>query len=385
MSLPSLAEVEHADWPTLKRLCADLGLNPRGRSAVVRMRVLDHVRRRTRRDPWRAGTEHQAPALTRLGFPEAAIRLWESTIRLDAPSPWVGLGAAHLAAGELEEAAKTFDRAAQMGDAPAHLHHAEVLAAGGAYRSAVEACDAYLATRPGDLRGMALKAGYLIRGGWADEAAAVMKAAHEMHPDARELWRGLGNLLLKSGRHEAAAEAYHEAVRADARDVDAWINLGTARLLAGRHREAVGAYREALEIDPTREEALNNLGVAYLKSGQTKSALVNLERAAKHLETAQILLNLAHACEAARLRTEALHAYDRVLRLRPGNTEAAAGRKRLAPRAPAKPRSLRPRRAPRRRARPRIRTKKARRAGPRVKSRRASRRRKPRSHRGRRR
>lgn len=337
MSLPSLAEVEHADWPTLKRMCVEIGLNPKGRSAIVRMRVLDHVRRRTRSEPWRAEAGQLAPMLTRLGFPEAAIRLWESTIRLDAPSPWVGLGGAHLAAGELEEAAKTFDRAAQMGDAPAHLHRAEVLAAGGAYRAAVEACDAYLAARPRDLRGLVLRAGYLARGGWADEAAAVLRAAHESHPEAREMWRGLGGLLLKSNRPEAAAEAYHEAVRADRQDVDAWVNLGTARLLSGRSRESIGAYREALELDPSRAEALNNLGVTYLKTGQLKSALVNLERAAKHLETPQILLNVAQAREVAGLKAEAVQAYDRAFRLKPGDADAIAGRKRLAPRARRKP------------------------------------------------
>jgi len=35
VSLPSLAEVEHADWPVLKKMAAGLGLNPKGRSAVV--------------------------------------------------------------------------------------------------------------------------------------------------------------------------------------------------------------------------------------------------------------------------------------------------------------------------------------------------------------
>ena len=51
MSLPRVAEVEHADWPTLKRMASELELNPKGRSAIVRMRVLDHVRRRTRAEP----------------------------------------------------------------------------------------------------------------------------------------------------------------------------------------------------------------------------------------------------------------------------------------------------------------------------------------------
>ena len=36
MTLPSPAEVEHADWPALKTFASDLGLNPKGRSGLVR-------------------------------------------------------------------------------------------------------------------------------------------------------------------------------------------------------------------------------------------------------------------------------------------------------------------------------------------------------------
>src|SRR5205823_13879585 len=43
VSVPSAAEVEHADWPTLQRMCGSLGLNPKGRSGVVRMRVLENL------------------------------------------------------------------------------------------------------------------------------------------------------------------------------------------------------------------------------------------------------------------------------------------------------------------------------------------------------
>ncbi len=293
MSLPALAEVEHADWAALQRICATLGLNPKGRSSVVRLRVLDHVRRRVHPELWRPGVPQQAALLTRLGHPDTATRLWESTIHLDAPSPWVGLGDAQLGAGDLTEAAKAFDRAAQMGDAAAHLHRAEALGAAGNYEGAVRACDAFLAARPGDLRALLLKAAFLARGGWATEAATVLRDAFETRPDVRELWDGLGTLLLRAGRPEAAAEAYREAVRSNPDDLEAWVNRGASLLLAGRTKEAVGVLREVLETDPHEAAALNDLGVAYLREGRDKSAAVNLERAAKHLETPMILRNVA--------------------------------------------------------------------------------------------
>ena len=331
MSLPSLAEVEHADWASLERMCADLGLNPKGRSSVVRMRVLDHVRRRVRSETWRPDVAHHAALLTRLGHPDTAARLWESTIHLDEPAPWIGLGQAHLGSGDLREAAKAFDRAIQMGDAAANLHRAESLAAAGDYEGAVRACDAYLASRPRDLRGLLLKANFLARGGWANEAATVVRDAFESHPDARELWRGLGTLLLSAGRPEAAAEAYHEALRADPKDSESWVNRGAALLLEGRTHEAIGAFREVLESDPRQAVALNNLGVAYLREGQMKSAAVNLERAAKHMETPQVLRNVAKVQEATHQVAAAAESYGRLLVLKPRDADARAARKRLEP------------------------------------------------------
>src|SRR5437879_9852850 len=139
VSLPSLAEVERSDWPALQRMCETLGLNPKGRSAVVRMRVADYVRHRVHPPSWRPAREHQAALLTRLGHPDLAERVWESTIQLEAPAPWVGLGHAQLAGGFLAEAAKSFARAAQMGHPTGQLHRAETLAAGADYQGAVRA------------------------------------------------------------------------------------------------------------------------------------------------------------------------------------------------------------------------------------------------------
>lgn len=326
MSLPSVAEVEHADWDSLKRIAEELGLNPKGRSGVVRMRVMDHVRRRSQPEPWRPSGVHLAPLLMRLGHPEEATRLWESAIRLEAPAPWVGYGAARLAAGELDEALKAYDRAAQMRDDVAFLHKAELLAARGDLLAAVEACNAYLDRKPDDLRALALKATFLAQGGSIDESITTLQGAAEAHPEIGAAWRGLGTLLLKAGRVEDAAHALRAATQNDEWDGDAWMSRGTALLLAGRTKDAIGALREALERDPNRPEALNDLGVAYLAAGSGKAALTHLERAARHLEFPQILLNLALARERAPRKTVARKTVERIV---PRRKDAKAGRKRL--------------------------------------------------------
>jgi len=333
MSLPSLAEVEHADWPSLQRMCGTLGLNPKGRSGVVRLRVTDYVRRRGLAPSWRPSREHQAALLTRLGSPDLAERVWESTIQLGAPAPWMGLGHAQLAGGFLGEAAKSFGRAASMGDFSAELHRAEALAAGGDFDGAVRACDAYLASHPRDLRGLLMKSSFLARAGFEEESTKVLRNAVGLHPEVPALRRTLGLALLKAGHRAAAEEAFHEAVRQDPKDVDAQANRGAALLLAGHTREAIGVLREVLELDPSRADVLNNLGVAYVISGRGRSAALTLERAVKHLESPRILLNLGKILEAEGDRAEALQIYEQVLRIRPTDPDALAGRKRLAPSA----------------------------------------------------
>src|SRR5256885_7109961 len=180
------------------------------------MRVLDQVRRRAHPEAWRAGRDHMAALLTRLGFPNLSEDLWESTIRLDAPAPWVGLGQAQVAGGFLSEAAKSFDRAAQMGDRSAHLHRAEALGAGGDYDRAIAACESYLADRPGDLRALGMKADFLTRSGFKEEAARVLLTAADAHPDAPFLRSAAGTSFLKAGRPEVALEAFGLPNAADA-------------------------------------------------------------------------------------------------------------------------------------------------------------------------
>src|SRR3989442_3179850 len=142
--------------------------------------------------------------LTRLGFPNLFEDLRESMIRLDAPAPWVGLGQAQVAGGFLSEAAKSFDRAAQMGDRSAHLHRAEALGAGGDYDRAIAACESYLADRPGDLRALGMKADFLARSGFKEEAARVLLTAADAHPEAPFFRSAAGTSFLKAGRQHAA-------------------------------------------------------------------------------------------------------------------------------------------------------------------------------------
>src|SRR2546428_13064184 len=105
-------------------MCETLGLNPKGRSAIVRMRVADYVRHRAHPPSWRPTREHQAAPLTRLGHPDLAERVRESTSQPQAPPPRGGLGHPQLAARFPRGAAEPLARAAQMAPAAGELHRA---------------------------------------------------------------------------------------------------------------------------------------------------------------------------------------------------------------------------------------------------------------------
>ena len=295
--IPSAVEVEHADWSTLQEYCEALGLNPKGRSGVVRQRVLDFVAAKGPGAAWKAGAHEIAAFLTHVGHPEEAARLWESTLSLDAPAPWVGLGGAYLRAGDLERAAKAFERADQMGDPAASLHRAETLAAGGNLDAAIEVVGRYITGRPEDVRGWTAMAGFLSRAGRHEQVAEVLRQILEMRSEARSVRSGLAWTLLRTSRFEEAAATYREYLDAVPRDALAWNNYGVSLAKAGRLDEAREALRRALSMNPKFAEALNNLGCVELALGNSR-ADTYFERANRLLEQPRIAANAARANKA---------------------------------------------------------------------------------------
>src|SRR5439155_6994671 len=218
VTLPSAAEVEHADWPSLKTYATELGLNPKGRSGLVRQRVLDHLRTQPRGPEWRAGKAEQAALLTRIGSAELAASLWESTISLDAPAPWVGLGTAYAKAGRIEEALKCYDRAIGMGDAGARLHKANALMRAGRSDAAAAEVETTLAANPGNVRAWAVRA--VIA-----EAGGDPQRIHDSHAKIAELGGarlGLAKMLMRAGRYEEADRALADHLMDHADDAVAW-------------------------------------------------------------------------------------------------------------------------------------------------------------------
>jgi Flp pilus assembly protein TadD len=72
------------------------------------------------------------------------------------------------------------------------------------------------------------------------------------------------DLAYRDGRHEAAAQAYGELVRAVDDDPQYWYRLGNAYVRLGRLTEAAMAYEQTLALDPSNARAWHNLGVVLV-------------------------------------------------------------------------------------------------------------------------
>lgn len=327
MTLPSAAEVEHADWPSLKTFATGLGLNPKGRSGLVRQRVLDHLRTQPRGPEWRAGKAEQAALLTRIGSADAAASLWESTISLDAPAPWVGLGTAYAKAGRIEEALKCYDRAIGMGDAGARLHKANALMQAGRSDAAAAEVESTLAANPGNVRAWAVRA--VIA-----EASGDTARIHESHAKIAELGGarlGLAKMLMRAGRYEEAEKALAEHLDDHADDAVAWNQRGVCLVKRGLWREAVDALKKAAALRPKDAGILNNLAVALASTERIDEALRRLAAARRIAEDPRILLNQAALLERTGARPEAREAISRVIHIAPEHPEAVEAWDRLAP------------------------------------------------------
>ncbi len=110
-----------------------------------------------------------------------------------------------------------------------------------------------------------------------------------------------GNRLFRQGRYAEAVEAYQSALSAGTNSPELRYNLGTAYLRLGRYDEAEENFRAALDaVDPSlRQRTYYNLGSRFLEAARS-----------------------GNSGEAGALLGAAVDAYQRALRLQPGDDQA---------------------------------------------------------------
>jgi tetratricopeptide (TPR) repeat protein len=168
---------------------------------------------------------------------------------------------------------------------------------------------------------------YLGKAGAKTQAVSELLAVPEQAPKNIEALERTGELLLKFGSAQQAAEIFQEILRLDDRNASAYGSLGQAQLAMGDYRGALEAFRNAVKWNPGDETIKKRLEVTAdvlalnpairglsARERYLRSALI-LERAVSGLESciaanpgspvvkqAQQLLNTARQRLAQRQR-----------------------------------------------------------------------------------
>ncbi len=133
----------------------------------------------------------------------------------------------------------------------------------------------------------------------------------------------LGMAYVEIGRFADAEQAFTQVLKADPANFDVLYNLGTAALRAGNLDRARGIYQQALQQKPDDADSLVGLARALIGVTQDMQALPLLVQANKLVPSrADVLLLTAQAATGAGLYGDSAAAYDRYLKLEPGDDAA---------------------------------------------------------------
>lgn len=154
----------------------------------------------------------------------------------------------------------------------------------------------------------------LMRRGRAADAANSYKDALRIRPDFHEARRGLGMAFMKLSRHADAEREFRHIVRSRPGNATAHYDLGSALSARGKHEAALASYREALRLQPGHSQARLAVVTTLTELGRAAEAMAALSETPRAGEPPSAALGrrarAAHAAgrhaEAALFWTQAL-------------------------------------------------------------------------------
>ena len=310
------------------------------------------------------------------GFNDAAADCFHNASTLDASEarwPYL-LGAAEQAAGRLDAAAASFERALILKpDAGAgYVHLGEIRLLQGRPEEAETVLRKALETPAGAAARSLLGQAALARRDFKaavehlEAALAAVPEANRLHYPLALAYRGLGDrgkaeqhlaragqvglkppdpwldavtglrvgeraavmrgrVAAQAGRYTDAAQEFRRALAAQPDSVEARVNLGSVLALSGDRAGAAEHFREALKRDPANVTAHFNLG-SLLADGAPGEARPHLEAVvAARPADAEARRLLAKALRDSGRPEEALSQYARAVEIAPGDETARLG------------------------------------------------------------
>ena len=168
-------------------------------------------------------------------------------------------------------------------------------------------------------------------------ALAYLLRAVALAPLSPLIHNNLGNVYLKSGQYELAANCYRQTLTLDPKMVQANYNLGQAAIKLGQLPEAATALENALALQPQLIPAQLSLGRVYMDLGQFPKAVNALSRVlASQPDNVHALHALGSTYAALGKNEKAITCYDRLLELDPDDGSAKHARATLQGETPAR-------------------------------------------------
>ncbi len=249
------------------------------------------------------------------------------------------LGAVQQAAGDLESAAASLERAlaTRPGDPPATRRLGEVRLALGDVEGARERFQALFAD---DRFAAAARFGLgRVAAAGGDQAVAVehFERTLELQPEAGIVHYPLAQALRSLGRTDDAAvhlgaeaagevaspDRLMERMEAVAISSGAYLKRGNRALMSGRLDDAAEAFRSAVEADPETSAARRNLALVLMRQGDAGGAIEELKAAEEaDPENVWVHVDLGNAYLGKRLGEQAVLSLRRAVELDPTLTSA---------------------------------------------------------------
>jgi len=166
---------------------------------------------------------------------------------------------------------------------------ADALSRLGRHADAERALAPPLASRPADVRLLAMRAMVLERQGRGADAVAALRAARDARAragaraEAAELTAALAEALVRADRARDAVDELRAALAASPRDPGLLYALGAAYDGAGERDAAIAEMRALLALQPDHFEALNFVGYALAEQGVRLDEAERLVRRALEL------------------------------------------------------------------------------------------------------
>ena len=224
-------------------------------------------------------------ALAAAGELESAARMYQKALKLNPRSAeaHTRFGLLLVQKHQLEEGLQHLKTALEIGpeSADAHMNLAGVLADAGQLEEAMAHCLEALRLNP-KCADAHYSLGYALASrGKMDEALAHYQKAVEFKPDSAEAHNALAITLAERNRLDEAIAHELTALKLKPGFTEAHYNIGPMLVQKGRVDEAIVHYQNALKLKPEFAEAHFSLGVALADSGRVDEAIAHYQMALK--------------------------------------------------------------------------------------------------------